>query len=354
MTAHATHRLPASRVENPRDAPALRWGIMGLGSISEQFTTSLRTQTRQQIVAAGSRTASKSADFARRHGIPRAHGSYEELVADPDVDIVYIGTPTSLHHDCAMLAMRAGKHVLVEKSFAANPLEAHAMVAESEARGLFIMEAMWPRFLPFMQSALLAVEAGLIGDPLTLTADLADYNEYDPSNYMFSPELGGGVARDRGIYLASLSSLLIGPASTVSVTGLQDRTGVDAHLNITLGNGRGGYSQLLASMYVNAPSNARLSGTRGSLSFDPPWYLSPRLTLLDSRGTVLDSLDSFLRRDVDAFCYEAAEAARVITAGGISSPLMPARESAAISETLERILSSARASWSSATPAHHD
>ncbi|UFS59152.1 Gfo/Idh/MocA family protein [Subtercola endophyticus] len=345
MPESAARTLPLLEAADPMDAPALRWGIMGLGSISERFTTSLRTHTRQQLQAAGSRTLAKSTDFAARHRIARAHGSYEELVADPEVDIVYVGTPTSMHYDCAMLALEAGKHVLVEKSFAANVQQARAMVEASEARGLFIMEAMWPRFLPFMRIARAAVDSGLIGRPLTLTADLADYNEYDADNYMFSPELGGGVTLDRGIYLASLSSLLIGPTETVAVDGLQDPTGVDAHLNITLGNGQGAYSQLMASMYVNAPSNARLSGTQGSLSFEPPWFLSPRVTMLDSRGVVLDAVDSYLRRDVDAFCYEAAEAARVITAGGISSPLMPARESISIIETLDAILRQAHASW---------
>jgi predicted dehydrogenase len=341
----AIRTLPAPRTGDLRDAPSLNWGVLGPGHIAGRFVESVSTRTGQRIVAVGSRSQAKSDDFARRHGIPTAHGSPEELVADPAVDIVYVSTPNSAHADGALLALRAGKHVLVEKAFAADAAEARQMVDEAERRGLFIMEAMWPRFLPFMDSVRQALAAGLIGEPISLVADLGDYDAFDENSRMYSPALGGGITLDRGIYLAALSSELIGPAVTVDVVGLQAPTGVDAHLGITLGNGRMAAAQLLASMYVKTPSNAYLSGTEGSIEFAAPWFLSPTITLRASDGTVLDTLHSPLRSDLDGLCYEAVEAARVIAGGGIASPLMPARESVAISETLDTILRVAHRAW---------
>lgn len=125
---------------------------MGPGSIADRFATSLTMHTKQRLVAVGSRSARRRSDFAERHGAESSYASYEALTADPAVDIIYVATPTSHHHEGTMLALRAGKHVLVEKSFAKNAGQAHEMVHEAERRDLFIMEGMWPRFLPFMDS----------------------------------------------------------------------------------------------------------------------------------------------------------------------------------------------------------
>jgi len=347
MTA-APRTFPHPRTGNLTNAPILNWGILGPGTIAESFVASVLGHTEQRIVAVGSRSLVKSADFARRHGITAAYGSPEELVADPHVGIVYVSTPNNAHFDGAMLALRAGKHVLVEKSFAANATQALEMVEEAERRGLFIMEGMWPRFLPVMDSVQQALDAGLIGEPISLTADLGDYDAFDPTSRMYSPELGGGITLDRGVYLVALSSALIGPAASVAAAGLQAPTGVDAHLSITLGNGRGAHAQLLATMYAKTPANAFLAGTEGSIEFGSPWYLAPTVTLRASDGTVLDTLESPLRNHVDALCFEAVEAARTIAARGTTSALMPARESVKISATLDTVLRLARQSWAAA------
>jgi len=343
--AAAPRTLPHPRIGALTGAPILNWGILGPGDIAGSFAESVLSHTEQRIVAVGSRSHAKSADFARRHGIAAAYGSPEELVADPAVDIVYVSTPNNAHFDGAMLALRAGKHVLVEKSFATNAAEAFEMVEEAERRNLFIMEGMWPRFLPFMDSVRQALDAGLIGDPISLTADLGDYDAFDATSRMYSPELGGGITLDRGIYLAALSSALIGPAASVAAVGLRAPTGVDAHLSITLGNGRNAHAQLLATMYANTPANAYLAGTEGSIEFGSPWYLAPTITLRASDGTVLDTLHSALRGHVDALCFEAVEAARVVADGRTTSTLMPARESLSISVTLDSILRVAREGW---------
>lgn len=349
-------RLPVPRTPDPRTAPSLGWGIMGPGSIAERFAKSITSHTSQRLAAVGSRSAARSADFAERHGVAASHASYDELVNDPEVDVVYIATPNHHHFAGAMLALRAGKHVLVEKSFAEDARQAEEMIEEAERRELFIMEGMWPRFLPFMDSVRRAVEGGIIGKPISLQADLGDYNEFDPDSNMYSKALGGGTTLDRGVYVTALASFLMGRPESVYAVGIRAPSNVDAQVSVTLGNGRAGFAQLLATMYAHTPANAYLAGTKGSLAFSPPWYLSPVVSLLDSRGKVLDTITSDLRTDVDALCYEACEAARVISAGGTSSPLMPARESLEISQTLDEILRQVHASWTDGptTPSDQD
>ena len=148
------------------DAPPLRWGVLGPGWIADQMVGSLHANTRQQVVAVGSREVCRAQDFADRHGIARAHGSYEELVADPLVDIVYVASPHSGHREHALLALEAGKHVLIEKAFARNAAEAHEIVASARSRGLFCMEAMWTRFLPGTDVTIMG--AAPMGDPLDI------------------------------------------------------------------------------------------------------------------------------------------------------------------------------------------
>lgn len=300
--------FPAPRTGDPRAAPSLGWGVMGPGSIAAQFAASLTSHTSQRLVAVGSRSRARSLEFAQRHGVEQAHASYEALVADPAVDIVYVATPTNHHHEGVMLALRAGKHVLVEKSLAENAQQAQEMVDEAEHRGLFLMEGVWPRFLPFMDSVRQIVDLGLIGEPVCLQADLGGYADYDPDRGLYSVAHGGSVTRDRGVYLTALSSMLLGAASSVHAVGVIAPNGVDAQVNVTLGNGRSGFSQLHATMRADTPAAAHLAGTRGSLTFSSPWYLSPLVSWRDNSGTEIGTITSELRAHSDALCLSRPSA----------------------------------------------
>src|SRR3954449_7892107 len=140
--------LPSPRTPDPKDAPSLRWGILATGWIAQQFTAALLKHTGQQVVAVGSRSKDKAADFAAQYGIDNAYGSYEQLVADASVDIVYIATPHSEHHANALLAIEAGKHILVEKAFTRSAAEASEVIEAARAKDVFVQEAMWTRYLP--------------------------------------------------------------------------------------------------------------------------------------------------------------------------------------------------------------
>ena len=190
----------------------MRWGILGTGGIAGTFASDLRLTDSGVVVAVGSRSQAAADRFADDFGIAIRHDSYESLVADPEVDVVYVATPHPMHRDNAILALRAGKHVLVEKPFTMNAAEAREVVAVARERGLFAMEAMWTRFLPHVAVIRDWLGQGLLGDIVTVTADHGQWFAEDPRFRLFAPELGGGALLDLGVYPVSFASMVLGTA----------------------------------------------------------------------------------------------------------------------------------------------
>ncbi len=203
--------LPATRTPDPAAAPALRWGVIGPGEIAGDFVAALQQHTRQRVVAVGSRSAERAAAFAATYGVPNVHVGYEALVADPEVDVVYIATPHSEHTANALLAIAAGKHVLIEKPVAVTADLARTIFAAAEAAGVFAMEAMWTRFLPQTDVVAQLLEDGALG-PLSLaTADFAGgAAPRDPSSRLLDPAQGGGALLDLGVYVAWWAQFALG------------------------------------------------------------------------------------------------------------------------------------------------
>jgi predicted dehydrogenase len=197
------------------DAPALRWGILGTGWIAERFVHALRTSTTQQVVAVGSRTQASAERFAGAAGVLTAHGSPKALVADPGVDVVYVATPRQAHRSSALLAIAAGKHVLVEKPLGLDAAQAEEVAAAAATAGMFCMEALWTLFLPRFDVVRQVLEQGLPGDVRTV---LADHGErFDPPHRILDPAMAGGSLLDLGCHLntdlVALTRLRIDPAS---------------------------------------------------------------------------------------------------------------------------------------------
>ena len=213
--------LPQSRVPDSRDAPVLRWGIMGPGWIAERFTESVQAHTGQVIAAVGSRSLSRSKAFADAFDVPAAYGSYEELAAAPDIDIVYVCTPHNGHHAAAVLAIDAGKHVLIEKPIGLNADQARDIAARAEAAGVFAAEAMWTFFLPKFDVIRQILDAGTLG---TITTVFAEYGEhFDPRHRIFDPELAGGPLLDLGTYPLALVTEVLGSPQQLAAVGAAPR-----------------------------------------------------------------------------------------------------------------------------------
>ena len=186
----------------------LRWGIIGTGGIASTFVGDLAHTDSGVAAAVGSRTQEAADRFADRHGIERRYASYESLVADPDVDAVYVATPHPMHYENARSALEAGKHVLVEKAFTMNAEEALDLVDIARVRQLFLMEAMWTRCLPHVTEIRRLLQNGVLGRIVTVLADHGQWFTADPTSRLFAPELGGGALLDLGVYPVSFASMV--------------------------------------------------------------------------------------------------------------------------------------------------
>ena len=202
----------------------LRWGILGTGLIAGAFAADLVHTDSGEIAAVGSRRQARADAFGDRYGVPRRHASYEALVADPDVDVIYVATPHSFHHENALLALEAGKHVLVEKAFTMNAAQAVELVAVARERGLFLMEAMWTRFLPHVVEIRRLLAEGALGRVVTVMADHGQWFAFDPTSRLFAPELGGGALLDLGVYPVSFASMVLGEPTRIEA---HHRAGAD-------------------------------------------------------------------------------------------------------------------------------
>ncbi|YAL82456.1 Gfo/Idh/MocA family protein [Dermacoccaceae bacterium W4C1] len=331
--------LPPPRTLDPMTAPTLRWGVLGAGGIARSFCDALRTGTTQQVVAVGSRSAERAQAFAAETGVPRAYGSYEHLVADPEVDVIYVASPHSQHHEHALLALAAGKPVLVEKAFALNAAQAREVAQAATAAGLFCMEAMWTRFLPHIDVIRQVVQEGLLGEVHTLLADHGQPLFPDGPRRLSDPELAGGALLDLGIYPVSFAWGMLGPFEQVRASGTLTDQGVDADDVITLSRADGSVTASLnTTMLVKTPTTATICGTQGRVEVDGDFYMPNHLRLF--AGTDPLPVDAFGETESiphRGMRFEAAEVARCITEQMTGSPLMPMAQTIEIMQTLDEI-----------------
>ncbi len=325
----------------------VRWGILGTGRIAEAFATGLSALPDADLAAVGSRSAAAADAFAGRFGAARRHASYEALAADPDVDIVYVATPHPLHHANTRLCLEAGKAVICEKPFTLNAGQARDLVALARERRVFLMEAMWTRYLPAVARARDLVAEGAIGEPRLLTADFGFRMAPDPAHRLFDPALGGGALLDIGVYLVSLSSMVFGPPTEIRSLAQIGPTGVDHAMALLLGHGEGRFAQLSASISMPTPQTATLVGDAGWITLQSPWWKATTLTVA-REGSEPETIDApFLG---NGYTHEAAEAMRCLRAGELESPGMPLDETIAVMETLDRV----RAEWGLRYPSEQE
>lgn len=311
-----------STVPDPREAPPLRWGILAPGGIAHKFAEAVHRFTAGQVVAVGSRDAARAAEFAARHGVPRSYGSYEQLVADDTVEAVYVASPHSGHRDHALLALAAGKHVLVEKALARNGAEAEEILAAARSRGLFAMEAMWTRHLPHIAWLREQVAAGRIGEVVTLTADHGQSLDLPATHRLKDPALAGGALLDLGVYPVSFAVDLLGAPTHVHATGRLAETGVDGHVSMVLGYPGRTLALLDTTLWAKTPTTAVVSGTEGSLEVEGDFYAAGRTVRLRATDRPRTEVETFRSEGGNGFEYQIAEAARCIHAGLLESPRM--------------------------------
>ena len=308
-------------VPDPQDAPPLKWGIIAPGGIANKFADAVRDFTAGTVVAVGSRDAGRAADFAEGHGIPRSYGSYADLVADDDVEAVYVASPHSGHREHALLAINAGKHVLIEKALARNSTEVEDIFAAAQQKRVFAMEAMWSRHLPHMAEVRRRVADGAIGEIVTLAADHGQALDLPNDHRLKSPELAGGALLDLGVYPIAFAVDLLGPPVEVKALGRLTDTGVDGHVSLVLDYGGKALAVLDTTLWTKTPTTAVVSGTEGSIEIDGDFYAPNvvRLRKADRERTVVEEWGGPID---NGFQFEAAEVARCVADGKQESERM--------------------------------
>lgn len=327
--------LPPSRVPDPAEAPPLRWGILGPGTIGHTFAGTVLKHSRQQVVAVGSRSPERGDQFAREFGIPRVHPTYEALVADDAVDVVYIATPHSHHHDQALLAIGAGKHVLVEKAFTRNAAEAREVVAAAHAAGVVALEAMWTRFLPTADVLRQLLADGALGELSSVTADFGRSISAATAPRLHDPALAGGALLDLGIYPVSFASFVLGDPDAVSATGRLTPTGVDESLDAVLTTGSARAS-VRTTLTEDTSTSATVVGTAARVDLPGDFFTPVPLTLTPNGGSALTA-DPGPIAGHEGLVYQAAHLAQLVADQRTDSPVLPPKETIAILTTTDEI-----------------
>lgn len=314
--------LPEPRTADPSSAPAMRWGISSTGGIAASMTQALRKHTRQDVVAVSSRSQDRADRFAASWQIPHAHEGLDAMLADDSIDIVYVASPHSQHHADALAALRAGKHVLVEKSFTRDAAQAQEVLDTARDAGLIALEAMWTRFLPGTDVIRQLLDDGALGEVTTVIADHGQWFAPDPKHRLFSADLAGGALLDLGVYpLAFADFVLPGDERVLTATGDLTDTGVDRQVTMTVRSGRA-YAALSTTLAARTPTTASINGTLARVELAGDFYTPTTITSV-SRDGDRTSYDGGPIRGHEAMAYEAAHLAQLVSDGAGHSTLLP-------------------------------
>jgi predicted dehydrogenase len=287
-----------------------------------------------EIAAVCSRSADRAADFAGQWSVARCYTNYDRMLAAEDIDVVYVATPHSHHEEATVAALEAGKPVLCEKPFALNVPQAARMVATARAQGLFLMDAIWSRYLPAYQSMMDIITSGRIGEPVLVEGDFGFRTQHDSSHRLLARELGGGALLDLGIYPIQLCSLVLGPPDHVAATGELGSTGVDETVAAVSHHPGGGVGVVKSSLRANLTCTARISGTEGAVELPAFHHCPTSIVVVDQAGR-RDSLD--MSFDGDGLQFEIAEVHRCLSDGEKESPTLPLDETMSLMRTLDEI-----------------
>ena len=331
---------PPTVVPLPVRPRTLSWGIAATGRIARDVGTVLAQHPQMHLAAVGSRDLARAEALAAELGAARGHGSYRDLVADPQVQAVYVATPHGVHAPVVELALRAGKAVLCEKPLTHRLAESERLVALARETGTFLMEGMWMRFNPLVRQLHALVRHGGLGQVRSLTASIGFPAPYDSAARLWDPELGGGALLDLGVYVVDFARLLLGEPDGLLVGGSLAPTGVDAEARMLLSWDAGAQAALDVSLLRRLPGTATVVGSLGTAELGPSFYAPTELVLSDGVASVDGHHGGPARFTLDdrraGFVGELEEVARCVAAGRTESAVMPLAESLATMRVLGR------------------
>ncbi|MDR7210005.1 Gfo/Idh/MocA family oxidoreductase [Flavobacterium piscis] len=309
----------------------IRWGIIGLGNIANQFAVDLRLIEEAELVAVASRNIDKAREFALKHDCNTFYGSYDDLFADDQVDIVYIATPHDSHAELTIQAMENGKHVLCEKPLALSYKDAVRMTDASKKYNKFFMEAFWTRFIPSVREVLSKVKRGEIGEVKYLKADFAYYNS-ELGMRLTDKKLGGGALYDIGVYPLFLSYIMLGIPKEITAKSIYHSTGVDLQTTMIL-EYQSAQSVLHAGLVSASDMKATISGTKGRIDIDSPWFMTEGYSIIENEQEEKFKIPNIGK----GYAHEAIECHECIRQNQIESELWSHQNSLDLSKITEEV-----------------
>lgn len=306
-----------------------------MGAIAHGVAGDFQFVPGAELAAVASRTKEKAQEFAARHGVKHAYGSYRELLESPEVDVVYISTPHPYHRDVALAAIANGKSVLVEKAFTATLVGAQQVVDAARAKGVFAMEAMWTRFQPVVAAAREVVAWGRIGEVIAVQGDLYAARDYEPGHRLFERDLGGGAILDLGVYVVNFAQAFLGDVRSVDCLTRLYPTGIEKAASINLGHTGGGMSSLACGFDGPGPGRMTIVGTKGWIEVEPRFH-HPTTISVHRAGVLPRIIEA--RPTGGGYSHEFAEVTQRIAEGSTESPTMPLHDTLEVMRVLESCL----------------
>jgi len=312
------------------------WGIVGAGKIASKFASDLALLSNANLYAVGSRSLAKANEFSKTYHFEKVYGSYEELLSDTNLDVVYIATPHSGHFEHTLLALDKGVPVLCEKPLAINVRQVREMVQKAKEKKTFLMEALWTLFLPHLLKTKELIEAGVIGEVQSVRADFGFKATFDSQHRLFNPALGGGALLDIGIYPLLLAQTFLGVPDTINATALLGKTKVDEDINVSLTYQNQKIAHLHASLRSQTPVDAHIYGTKGYVYLPTRWH-SPVSHLLVYDYASSKETKYMMPGDAIGYKYEAQAVMEYLEAGLIESPIASGQFSLDLIQTMDAV-----------------
>jgi predicted dehydrogenase len=315
-----------------------KWGILAPGKMSAKFTKGLKLLENAELYAVGSRDLERAVLFAKDYGFKKYYGSYEEFAADPDLEVVYIASPHSYHHDHTMLCLRNGKHVICEKAFSLNAREVKEMVDEARKQKVFLMEALWPPFQPFYIKAHEILKSGILGRIRHLDAYFSFMPPYDPNDRKFNLSLGGGSLLDIGIYPVIDAVTFLGVPSEIKATAIFGETGSEESLSVIFNYSDGRMASLYSSFRTAIGIGCEIYCEKGNLTVTRGRDMNQKV-ILEMHGT--EKQEFTFNPPAMGYHWEAEEVMKCLDRGLTESPVVPLSFSLDLMQTLDRIRNAA-------------
>ncbi|HSP11632.1 MAG TPA: Gfo/Idh/MocA family oxidoreductase [Salegentibacter sp.] len=310
-----------------------RWGVIGLGKIAGKFCTGLKAVKDAELYAVASRSLSKAENFAKEHGAKVAYGSYEEMLKDSDVDVVYIATPHVFHHGNTLLSLSYKKAVLCEKPFAMNKSQVEEMIAVAKKEKVFLMEAMWTQFLPHFEALIEIVKSEKYGKIKSVKADFGFEAEFDESGRLFNKTLGGGSLLDIGIYPVFMALSLLGEPQKLSAKASIGKTEVDEECDIIFEYPNKVTAQLHSTVINNTPTTAEIEFEKARIIVNTRFHEPSSLTIISSEGEITREFGV----QTNGYNFEAAHVQKMLRQGRTESDKMTFAKSLQLIDLLDKV-----------------